>query len=70
MGSSGVFKATSGNAAKRLKMRPETRVAREGKTARHTNDNSGASNGENADGRVEAKVMGEVVHQIYGIRQI
>ena len=73
LGNAGVLKATSGNAAKRLRMRQETRViTRAGKTAEAAGKQLAAQELQVEKARMEEwkqKVMLEVAHELQGSRQ-
>lgn len=73
MGNAGVLKSTSGNVAKQLKMKQETRVTtRAGKTAEAAVKQMATQELQIEKARMEElkqKVMGEVAHRLYGMRQ-
>ena len=70
--SAGVLKATSGNAAKRLRVRQETRVTRAGKTAEAAVKEIATQELQMEKAQMEEwkqKVMQEVAHELQGMRQ-
>ena len=70
--SAGVLKATSGNAAKRLRVRQETRVTRAGKTAEAAVKEIATQELQMGIAQIEEwkqKVMLEVAHELQGMRQ-